>query len=140
MTIIVCVDDNGGVLFNRRRVSSDRIVSARMLELAGDRKLYVRPYSEKLFASNEKLYIGEDYLSCAGMGDYCLLEEQIPSDLWERTERVVVFYWNRRYPSDVKFPLAHLRTAARMESRSEFPGYSHERITQEVYVLSKSKD
>lgn len=138
MTIIVCVDDRGGMLFNRRRVSSDRIVTGKVLEIAGSAKLRIKPYSAKLFANPAELYIAEDYLSAADCGDVCFAEEQLSPDDLRRASRVIVFHWNRSYPSDVKFPLEQLRRMAEPESVTEFKGNSHERITQEVYVLSKS--
>lgn len=138
MTIIVCVDDHGGMLFNRRRVSSDRIVTDKLREIAGSGLLRIRPYSAKLFADPNGLYIGDDYLSAAGSGDVCFAEEQLLLADLNRSCRVIVFHWNRSYPSDVKFPLEQLRKMAKLESVTEFKGNSHERITQEVYVLSKS--
>ena len=38
MTLAFCVDDRGGLSFNRRRQSRDRAVSADLLSQAGDRK------------------------------------------------------------------------------------------------------
>ena len=39
MIIMVCVDDNNGMMFNKRRQSQDRVLRQRMLELAGEKKL-----------------------------------------------------------------------------------------------------
>lgn len=140
MTIIVCVDDHGGMLFNRRRVSSDRIVTGKLPQIAAPGRLRIKPYSAKLFADFNGIYVGDDYLSAAGHGDTCFAEEQLlPADL-NRASRVIVFHWNRSYPSDVKFPLEQLRKLAKLESVTEFRGNSHEKITQEVYALSKSAD
>lgn len=138
MTIIVCVDEHGGMLFNRRRVSSDRTVTGKIMELAGSAGLRVSPYSAKLFASCSGVYAADDYLSGASEKDVCFVEAQISAADLVRAERVVVFYWNRHYPSDVKFPLQQLQTMAQLESAEEFKGNSHEKITREVYVLSKS--
>lgn len=138
MTIVVCVDDHGGMLFNRRRVSSDKIVSGKILELAASTTLRIKPYSLKLFADQTGVYAADDYLSAAETGDVCFVEEQISLPDLARANRVVVFHWNRHYPSDVKFPLEQLREKAKLEAIMEFKGNSHERITQEVYVLSRS--
>ena len=40
MIIMVCVDDNNGMMFNKRRQSQDRVLRQRMLELAGEKKLW----------------------------------------------------------------------------------------------------
>lgn len=34
MRVIVCVDDNGGMLFNHRRQSRDRVLCERVLQMA----------------------------------------------------------------------------------------------------------
>ena len=41
MIIMVCVDDNNGMMFNKRRQSQDRVLRQRMLELAGEKKLWM---------------------------------------------------------------------------------------------------
>ena len=37
MRVIVCVDDNGGMLFNHRRQSRDRVLCERVLQMADER-------------------------------------------------------------------------------------------------------
>ena len=49
MNLIVCIDDRGGMLFNRRRQSSDRYVTERILDMARDGRLLVNSYTAKLF-------------------------------------------------------------------------------------------
>ena len=44
---------------------------------------------------------------------------------------IIIFWWNRKYPADMRFDL-ELEKWERMSS-SEFPGMSHERITEETY-------
>ena len=43
MTVFVCLDDRGGMLFNLRRQSRDREQMADMLRLVGTRRLYCHP-------------------------------------------------------------------------------------------------
>lgn len=49
MIVIVCTEDRGGMLFNNRRVSKDRTVIQKILELSEGKKLWIHPFSEKLF-------------------------------------------------------------------------------------------
>ena len=135
MTIFVCVDEQGGILFNRRRISSDREVIADIMKSIGDTALFMRDYSSKLFPADDRICVTDNYLEAAGIGDALFLEDAIPDDLLKRAKKVVVYHWNRLYPSDVKFPLAQFCNWARLESSVEFKGYSHERIIREVYVL-----
>ena len=49
-----------------------------------------------------------------------------------RVERVVLYRWDRAYPADLYWDLSlEGWTLAR---REEFPGFSHEIITKEVYI------
>lgn len=135
MTVIVCVDDQDAILFNRRRVSSDRAVVSDLLKLVGQRTLRIREYSRKLFPENTAVYVADDYLTGAGDGDYVFLEEPFADTLWDKAKSIVVYHWNRLYPSDVKFPLNDLRSRGRLESSVTFAGNSHSEITREVYTL-----
>ena len=135
MTVFVCVDDRCGVLFNCRRVSSDRAVISDILKITETQPLRIREFSEKLFPENSMIYIGEDYLSGAGKGDFVFFEDVITNVFWKKAERVVVYHWNRQYPSDVKFPLDALRERGKLESSLTFAGNSHNEITREVYIL-----
>ena len=57
MIVIVCTEDRGGMLFNNRRVSKDRTVIQKILELSEGKKLWIHPFSEKLF----ELFHGDIY-------------------------------------------------------------------------------
>ena len=48
-----------------------------------------------------------------------------------KIEKIIVFWWNRHYPSDRKFDLDLSKW--NKVSEEEFAGYSHEKITKEVY-------
>ena len=130
MKIIVCLEDNNGMMFNRRRVSSDAVVTRRILEIAGGKKLWMSPYSSKLFAG-ENVCIAEDFLSRAKTGEYCFVEDADIDGYTDRMEEMIVFRWNRRYPSDRKFLLS--LDEWKLVSTEEFAGKSHPLITQEVY-------
>lgn len=49
MKIIVCVDNQNGMMFNHRRQSQDRVLKKRILELTGGKKLWMNAYSQKQF-------------------------------------------------------------------------------------------
>ena len=129
MTLIVCIDDRNGMLFNRRRQSRDSALCRDVLALAGNR-LFVSEYSGKLFP---KANICRDLLECAGKGDFCFVEEPDVLPYLEKAEKLIVYRWNRHYPADVTFPAGVLENW-KLTERTEFPGSSHETITREVYV------
>ena len=127
MTLYICLDDRNGLKFNKRRQSRD----AALLEdirnqLTGN--LLIEPFSEKLIQEAEIPYVlppetAEDYFS-----------EDIPSEeLLNRTERLVIYRWNRHYPADVRWNPDLSALGFSLVETTEFPGTSHEKITREVY-------
>lgn len=128
MIIAACVDEAMGLQFNGRRQSRDRIVMEQLCAMAGDR-LRVSPASAKLMEPGSA-YVGEDYLTGAGAGDWCFVEDTSYLALEQEIQQIVLFQWNRSYPADLYFQFPGEWTAA--ECR-EFAGSSHEKITVEVY-------
>ena len=59
MTLILCVDDRGGLMFNRRRQSQDRLVRQDMLRLCGGRPLAVSPYTARQFEGEDHVKVTE---------------------------------------------------------------------------------
>ena len=134
MKLIVCVDDCGGVLFNRRRVSSDRLVITDIMAYVGESRLLASEYSVKLFPISEKIFLLTDF-SAAASDDYVFLEDLLPQCGLEQVSEVVLYHWNRLYPSDVRFPVDEIRKLGKLKSIVDFKGNSHEKITREVYML-----
>ncbi len=68
MILIVCIDDNKGMMFNHRRQSQDGVLRRHILDMVGNGKLWMNEYSGKMFAKDsEELLHGpvqtdEDFL------------------------------------------------------------------------------
>jgi hypothetical protein len=61
--------------------------------------------------------------------------EDVPSeDLLEKTLKIVIYRWNRHYPSDVRWEPDLADMGFTLTETAEFPGTSHEKITREVYA------
>lgn len=133
MNIIVCIDDDRGMLFNYRRQSRDKALRLRIIELTAGKKLWMNAYSKKQFEDElaENVVVDETFLSKAGYGEYCFVETEDITEFLPTAERLIIYKWNRRYPSDFKFMVDLSEWI--MESTFEFVGVSHERITEEVY-------
>ena len=132
MHLIVCIDDRDGMSFLGRRLSRDREVIAHILRLTKGSNLWVSPYTSKLFPEGSVLVTGE-FQHAAEAGDYCFVENAVLPDVYGKLESVILYRWNRRYPSTVKFPREILESMRR-ESLEEFKGFSHETITMERYL------
>ncbi len=136
MHIIVCVDDAGGMLFNRRRQSKDQILRQRARELAKGQPLWMNSYTAGQFVKDGyPMMVDENFLGNAPQGAWCFVENMDVLPFFEKIESVTVFRWNRLYPSDVTFPETVFAQRWHLEDRKEFAGKSHDKITQEVYRL-----
>jgi hypothetical protein len=148
MRLIVCVEDQMGMLFHQRRVSRDREVIRDIVRLCQGQPLRFTGYSAKLF--DGMCEPSPELVSRAAVCEHAAihLQECEASELWdtdaanlfvenpadiieEKVDAIVLYRWNRRYPADQYFPI-DLR-GWELTGCSEFPGYSHDKITRECY-------
>ena len=134
MIVIVCVDNNLGMMFNNRRQSRDIEVVKKIIEFTKGSSLWMNKYSYELFEELDcnRINIDSGFLSETANGEYCFVEniDLEPYEKW--LEKIIVFRWNTVYPSDHELDI-DLGSWQLLES-SEFVGKSHEKITMEVYV------
>lgn len=134
MIAIVCLDESGGMLFNHRRQSRDRVVTERIGRICKGKKVWMNSYSYPVYGALKQVevVVDPDFLRKAGHGDYCLVETERLEQVREKLEGVLVFWWNRKYPADfyLDLDLSQWRKA----ETQEFSGASHERITEEFYI------
>ena len=131
MTVYFCLDDRGGMLFGGRRQSRDAALLADLATgLPG--VLTIDPFSEKLIAPAGIPYVlaGE----VLPEDSHFFLENRSPETLLPLAEKVVIYRWNRHYPSDVRWEGTPGDFGFTLAETSEFPGKSHDCITKEVYV------
>ena len=130
LTGIIALDDRNGYSLFGKRLSKDR----KMLEdmtglLEVGQCLYVSQYSLGIFSEDLRRHL------------ICSLPDTVSDDgmiFFEASDfssfgldRLIVYRWNRHYPSDVKYnPYLH---GWKKISSYDFRGYSHEKITREVY-------
>lgn len=130
MNIIVCLDQNGGMLFNKRRQSRDEKVFED-IRRSGE-PLYATAFSEKLLNSyGVDFTLDNAMLDRARGGEWCFVEDLSLAPYEKRIERVVIYRWNRIYPKDFSFDLS--LDGYTSVSVTEFAGKSHETITKEIY-------
>lgn len=133
MKLVVMIDEKGGMAFNKRRLTRDIVQRNFLNQLLEDKRLWMSPYSEKLFLPDLSLvdvHTDPEYLSMAEKNDYVLLElDPVPEDTEDISE-ILLFNWNRSYPSDVVFSLPE---GLELVETQEFKGSSHDNVTLEVY-------
>ena len=75
MILVICIDENGGMLFNNRRQSQDKILRERLLSLVKDNKLMMNSFSKNQFTEDMPNIVVSDYfLEQATGGDFCFVE------------------------------------------------------------------
>lgn len=127
MILIVCIDDNNGMLFNKRRQSRDSELVKRIEAITEGKMLWMKEYSKPLF--NREVKTDECFLDKAGENEYCFNETV--GDISVLPEKIIIYKWNRKYPSDLKFTFD--MSGMKKVSSFEFAGSSHEKITEEIY-------
>ena len=135
MIVIVCLDDKGGMMFNHRRQSRDKSLCAQILRFTKHSILHMSHYSARLFSdlNPPDLAVSDTFLRDAGNGDFCFVEDAALAPVEKRIEKLIIFKWNRTYPADRYFDLKLYEGTWHLALSSDFAGYSHERITMEVF-------
>lgn len=134
MKIIVCLSDGMGMMFNKRRQSRDSAVIRDVLAYT-DGRVIIDAYSKVLFRG--RATVAENLLEEAGDDDYCFVENKAVGKYADRIDEVVIYRWNRKYPTDTYFDLSLGSFVC--EDKTEFEGTSHEVITREVWKLDREK-
>lgn len=132
MKLILCVDDQGGLSFNHRRQSQDRAVRDDILQMCGDTKLWITTYTAKQFQQQNNLLILQNDFDNIVSNDFYFIEDINPEPYINAANEIILYHWNRRYPADRKLELP--LSGWKCVQRTDFPGYSHDKITKEVYM------
>ncbi len=134
MTVIVCIDDRKGMMFNGRRQSRDRCLLEDIVKNL-DGAFYISEYSRSLFAPLGAAFNATDsFLDMAGKSDICFVENRSLSPYISKIDRLIIYRWNRSYPGDLYLDIAPKDLRLRLLDTYDFAGSSHEKITKEIYV------
>ncbi|WP_297720642.1 ribonuclease Z [Intestinimonas sp.] len=134
MLVFLCLDQKNGMAFHQRRQSLDRAIRADLLTAAAGRPVWMTPYSARQFTEPEAVLRTSDApLQETEREGLCFVEFPPLSAALDRIDTLVVYRWNRVYPTDQRLDL-DLNTSFRLVSSTDIPGHSHEKITKEVYL------
>lgn len=144
LKLIACIDDSFGMSFNGRRVSQDSVVLNLIRKIAKSNRIWMNSYSAKLFLSMEPkgldrpdsvhVWVSDKPEESAGINDFCFIENRDISNRvsQDTVQKIILFRWNRRYPSDIKLSV-NLEDGWEKTLSKDFVGSSHEKITLEVW-------
>ena len=129
MEVIICVDDHYGVSFLGKRLSRDKFLYADIAEYINKRTLCVNAKAAALFQEQQiSLKITTDFSEDSL---YFVEDTEIFRNR-SKISKIILYRWNRIYPSDVRFSPEWL-DEFQLINRTEFAGFSHDLITREVY-------
>jgi len=132
MKVIVCLDDNNGMMFNNRRQSKDETLRCRIIEKNDHILMNEYSYGQFSQMSAGNITVCDDFLDKATDEDTCFVENSNLSDFSDKITAITVYRWNRSYPYDMVFDLDLSQYT--LTGREDFAGNSHENITEEVYI------
>ena len=132
-TVAVCVDDNGGMTFNNRRQSRDRVLLSELCSFAEGR-VYVSPFSVSAFPDKGAICELNDPFKEAPDGAFLFIENLPLAPHISDIERLILYRWNRSYPRDTYLDITPLEEGFSLQSTVDFCGSSHEKITKEIYT------
>lgn len=125
--LIVCVDDNNGMMFNNRRQSRDQKLNEKILQMARGTILCISEYSKALFPMG---YVCNNFDI---KGTYFIENpDLLTQEIVNSFDMIVVCKWNRDYPAD-KFFNFNLQ-CYELNFIDEFEGSSHDKITMLTYL------
>lgn len=135
MNIIVCLDDSNAMMFNNRRQSQDKNVIKDITNYCNGKTLFLNEYSAKLFLQYDNLNVSDTFLEIAKNNDICFVENKSLLQYIDKIESIIIYRWNRTYPYDTKFDIdVNDNNIWTLQKVEEFKGYSHDKITKEVYT------
>ena len=131
MNIIICLDDNNGMLFNNRRQSRDKALLSDIFCDLKDEMLFITKFSEKLMSEYSDRIIICESVSKLENGEWFFCENVDLTAFADKIEKLVVYKWNRVYPTDFNCSLDF--SLFNLESESDFEGNSHSVITKQIF-------
>ena len=126
MNLIVCIANNNGIMFNKRRVSKDALLIERLKGITKENKIYVSEYSKPLFDGFDNLVLSIENLT---NNDFYFLEDENYNG---NIDKIIIYKWNRDYPADKYFDID--LSSYELISTQDFQGSSHDLITEEIYI------
>ena len=128
ITVVLCLDDNGGMTFFGKRQSRDRVLISELCD-STEGKIYVNSFSSFVFAGHEdRVMLSKSPLDDCPDGGTVFVENLALAPYLGSIDRVILYKWNTTYPADKRIDISF--EGFRAESKKEFAGSSHDKITK----------
>ena len=131
--VAITLDDKGGMMFNNRRQSRDKLLIKDLCDKT-ECFIYISAYSALLFEDfKDRIKIVDNPLEECPSGALAFVEGYKLSAFTDDIDELIVYCWNKVYPSDVKLDIDINASGFKMYAKYEFTGNSHDKITKGVY-------
>lgn len=141
MHIISFVDKYNGTMFDGRRQTKDRLLIDYIKCLTQNNKLWCSTYSGSLFETKpENLVIDDEFLSKAGIDDFCIIEGQSIQLYLDKIKTIRLYRWNKKYPSTESFSVDNLIDLENVYNIDLFLEGTHKCIKEEIWVNTRCID
>ena len=133
LTVAITVDDKMGLAFNNRRQSRDKkLIEDLCNKTDGD--IFISPYSALLFDEfSDRIKVFDNPISECPDGGCCFVEMTHLGEYIDDVSTLIVYHWNRLYPTDKKLDVDISKCGFKMAAKYEFIGNSHDKITKGIY-------
>lgn len=132
MNVILCLDNNKGLLFNNRRQSRDKAVLHDIFNGLNGEELTVTSFSEKLFADYSENIIVDDTPFENEENSNIFAENLSLQQFMTKIDKITVYNWNRVYPCDFYCDIDFSQLT--LIEETELMGNSHEKITKQIFT------
>lgn len=137
MTLVLTVDERGGIAFGNKRQSRDKALTKDIFNLKKGARILAREYSRLIFDEARPIpyepIFTSDPVKEAKSGDVVLLELEASRDTIEEAEEIFIYSWNRHYPSTAKLDMELIKEKFLLAEQVDFEGNSHENLTRFHY-------
>lgn len=131
--VALAIDDKGGMMFNKRRQSRDRLLIKDLCDKMQS-LIYISAYSSLLFEDfSDRVKIVENPLLECEDGACAFVEGLKLSEYTDDIDELIIYFWNKVYPSDVKLDIDVEKCGFKMCAKYDFTGNSHDKITKGIY-------
>ena len=133
LSVALCIDERGGMLFGGKRQSRDRVLIEELIS-STEGKVVINEFSSSLFRDyDDKVRIEKKPYKKCKAGDVFFVENIPLSEFIDDVNEIILYNWNRHYPSDVKIDIDPASLGFTLIQSTEFEGSSHDKITKEIY-------
>ena len=138
-TLIIALEEKGGYLFNGRRLSSDKNLITDILNDFPDKKIFMDEKSIPLFEGKYNSVLDFADRKNPNTDFVYFAEFDLPESIINTVDTIVIYKWNRRYPAD-KFFDKKILSDFNLISTYDFPGNSHEKLTNFIYKRKEKNE